>query len=119
MRNTYIDNNDFAETLLAYLKNFSRLPAEEVDASASSGRVTAEAIYAKVCDPTYNASAMDGIAVCSKDTLNATEINPLKVEEKGDTLFYTYGVKTGEKQSFSIQPVSIIILDKTGIIFSF
>ena len=41
-----------------------------------------------------------------------TEINPVKVEEKGDTLFYHYGVKTGEKQSFSIQPLSIIILDK-------
>ena len=42
----------------------------------------------------------------------ATEINPVKVEEKGDSLLYTYDVKTGEKQSFSIQPVSIIILDK-------
>ena len=28
------------------------------------------------------------------------------------SLFYTYEVKTGEKQTFSIQPVSIIILDK-------
>ena len=42
----------------------------------------------------------------------ATEINPVKVEEKGDLLLYTYEVNTGEKQSFSIQPVSIIILDK-------
>ena len=42
----------------------------------------------------------------------ATEINPVKVEEKGDSLLYTYDVKTGEKQSFTIQPVSIIILDK-------
>ena len=41
-----------------------------------------------------------------------TEINPVKVEEKGDSLLYTYDVKTGEKQSFSIQPISIIILDK-------
>ena len=41
-----------------------------------------------------------------------TEINPVKVEEKGDSLFYSYEVKTGEKQSFSIQPISIIILDK-------
>ncbi len=41
-----------------------------------------------------------------------TEINPVKVEEKGDTLFYHYDVKTGEKQSFNIQPLSIIILDK-------
>ena len=42
----------------------------------------------------------------------ATEINPVKVEEKGDSLLYTYDVKTGEKQSFRIQPVSIIVLDK-------
>ena len=42
----------------------------------------------------------------------ATEIDPVKVEEKGDSLLYTYEVKTGEKQTFSIQPVSIIILDK-------
>ena len=41
-----------------------------------------------------------------------TEINPVKVEVKSDSLFYTYEVKTGEKQTYSIQPVSIIILDK-------
>ena len=42
----------------------------------------------------------------------AMEITPVKLEAKGDSLFYTYDVKTGEKQSFTIQPVSIIILDK-------
>ena len=42
----------------------------------------------------------------------ATEINPVKVEEKGDSLLYSYDVKIGEKQSFRIQPVSIIVLDK-------
>ena len=41
-----------------------------------------------------------------------TEINPVKVEDKGDSLFYSYEVKTGEKQSFSIQPISIIAIDK-------
>ena len=41
-----------------------------------------------------------------------TEIVPKKVTEKGDTLFYDYDVKVGQKQSFSIQPVSIIILDR-------
>lgn len=41
-----------------------------------------------------------------------TEIHPLKVVARGDSLFYSYEVRTGEKQSFSIQPVSIIILDK-------
>ena len=41
-----------------------------------------------------------------------TEINPVKVEENGDSLLYSYEIKKGEKQSYSIQPVSIIILDK-------
>ena len=77
MRNTYIENNDFATTLDGYLARFSRLPAEEIEAAYSTGRVTAKAIYAKVCDPTYNAAAMDGIAVKSTDTLSATEINPV------------------------------------------
>ena len=41
-----------------------------------------------------------------------TEITPVKVEAKGDSLFYTYEVKTGEKQSYSIQPISLIVLNK-------
>ena len=40
------------------------------------------------------------------------EINPLKVETKGDTLFYSYDINVGKKQSYFTQPVSIIIIDK-------
>ena len=52
------------------------------------------------------------LAIVLPVTDTATEINPVKVEAKSDSLFYTYEVKAGEKQSYSIQPVSIIILDK-------
>ena len=52
------------------------------------------------------------LAIVLPMTDMATEINPVKLEAKGDSLFYTYDVKIGEKQSFSIQPVSIIILDR-------
>ena len=52
------------------------------------------------------------VAIVLPITDFATEINPVKVEEKGDSLLCTYEIKIGEKQSFSIQPVSIIILDK-------
>ena len=41
-----------------------------------------------------------------------TELTPVKVMEKDDTLFYTCEVKRGEKLSFSMQPLSIIVLDK-------
>jgi hypothetical protein len=52
------------------------------------------------------------LAVVLPVTDSETEINPMKVEATSDSLFYTYQVKVGEKQSFSIQPISIIILDK-------
>jgi hypothetical protein len=42
----------------------------------------------------------------------ATEITPDRFEEKGDTLLYFFDAKVGEAQSYSIQPISLIILDK-------
>jgi ABC-type uncharacterized transport system substrate-binding protein len=42
----------------------------------------------------------------------STEINPVKLEEKGNSLLYSYKVKKGEKQTFNMQPVSIIVIDK-------
>ncbi len=52
------------------------------------------------------------LAIVLPVTEFSTEINPEKVVEKGDSLLYHFEVKTGEKQTFSIQPISIIILDK-------
>ena len=52
------------------------------------------------------------LAVVLPVTDYATEINPVKVTEKGDSLLYDFEVKKGEKQTYSIQPVSIIVLDK-------
>ena len=44
-------------------------------------------------------------------TETETEILPQRVEVKGDTLFYTYEVQTGEPLTYSIRPMSVIILD--------
>ena len=52
------------------------------------------------------------LAIVLPQTDMATEISPVKLEEQGDSLLYTYEIKTGEKLSFTIQPVSIIIIDK-------
>ncbi len=52
------------------------------------------------------------LAIVLPVTEFSTEINPEKVVEKGDSLLYYFEVKKGEKQTFSIQPISIIILDK-------
>ena len=55
----------------------------------SCGRVTAEAVYAHICAPQYNASAMDGVAVCARDTFGATETTPVTLHPEQFTVLDT------------------------------
>ena len=52
------------------------------------------------------------LAIVLPVTNLATEITPDRLDEKGDTLFYFYDAKIGEAQTYSTQPISLIILDK-------
>lgn len=81
MRNVYIENNSLKETLDNYIINIKPIGTESINTIDAVGRVCSKAIFANVCDPTYNASAMDGIAVCSADTINASELKPLVLKE--------------------------------------
>ena len=81
MRNVYIENNSLKETLDNYIINIKPIGTEFINTIDAVGRVCSKAIFAEVCDPTYNASAMDGIAVCSSDTINASELKPLVLKE--------------------------------------
>lgn len=63
------------------------MPGEEVPLPEALGRVTAEPIWAAISSPHYHASAMDGYAVRARDTLGASETNPvalLVVESDAD-----------------------------------
>ena len=51
------------------------------------------------------------LAVVLPVTNHATVIIPHRLEEKGDTLFCFYDAKVGEVQPYSMQPISLIILD--------
>ena len=62
------------------------LPVEE-----SLARVTSEAVYAKRSSLHYTAAAMDGIAVHSGDTENASENNPIMLTYKKDFLYVNTG----------------------------
>lgn len=55
----------------------------------SCGRVTAEAVYAHICAPHYTASAMDGVAVCARDTFGATETTPVTLHPEQLTVLDT------------------------------
>lgn len=81
MRDIYIENKDLDKALEEYLAYVNTMESEEISSIDSVGRITSKAIYANVCDPVYNASAMDGIAVYSEDTLSASELNPLVLKK--------------------------------------
>ncbi len=54
------------------------LDAETIPLAEANGRVTAEAVWARLSSPHYHASAMDGYAVRAADTVGATETSPLR-----------------------------------------
>ncbi len=81
MKHNYLDNKPLSEAREGFLsflaeKGFT-YKTETVSSASAFGRVTACAVYAKICSPHYNASSMDGIAVSSQGTASATEREPV------------------------------------------
>ena len=57
----------------------TRLSSERVALADALGRVTAEPVWATRSSPSFDASAMDGIAVRAADTVGASETSPVRV----------------------------------------
>ena len=83
MKHNYLDNiplNEAKEKFYCLFGEWSALvKSETVNTCDASGRVTQNALYAKICSPHYNASAMDGISVKAKDTYGASENTPVEL----------------------------------------
>lgn len=96
-RNIYIGNMDVDEAKKQYYDKINpKFDFEEIDVLKSQGRVTYEAVYAKISSPHYNAAAMDGILVRSKDTEGATEVNPKVLKENEDFIYINTGNPVAE-----------------------
>ncbi len=52
---------------------------ETIPVPDSGGRITAGAVYARICAPHYPACAMDGIAVTAADTFGASDTTPVSL----------------------------------------
>lgn len=84
-RDVYISNMPLAEAkkkwraALQQQGFFSRHPREEISVDHSLGRITAEAVFARRSSPSYNAAAMDGIAVHFLHLSGASEANPVRL----------------------------------------
>ena len=93
MKHNYLNNTPLPQAREEYLSHLKergfRYREEAVPSAASHGRVLSEAVYAKICSPHYNASAMDGIAVKASDTYGAGESNPVILSREQYTVVDT------------------------------
>ena len=64
---------DYLEVLI---KNGMEHKSEVISVMDAAGRITAGPVYARICAPHYNASAMDGIALEARLTFGASETGP-------------------------------------------
>lgn len=81
----YLTNIPLDEALAEYMvvleeRGLFLRRSETVPVKLADGRLTASAVYAKICAPHYNACAMDGIAVSAKNTFGASVTTPVRLQ---------------------------------------
>ena len=84
-REVYLEGTPLAEALEKWLEKIESegagrpLSGETIRVKDSLGRITAEAVIAKISSPFYHSSAMDGYAVRFAETFGASETNPKRL----------------------------------------
>jgi putative molybdopterin biosynthesis protein len=82
----YLSNTPLAEAIRTYDEALRAaningpLPGERIPVSDALGRVTSEAVIAKISSPFYHSAAMDGFAVKFTDTFGAAETRPKRLK---------------------------------------
>jgi putative molybdopterin biosynthesis protein len=84
-RNIYVSNKPLAEAHRIWRQAlidhhfYNRIRIEPVNVDNSLGRLTAVPIFAGTSSPSYNAAAMDGIAVRFEDLAGASDASPVRL----------------------------------------
>ncbi|GFO68668.1 molybdopterin biosynthesis protein [Geomonas limicola] len=84
-KNFYLENIPLDEAWRRFITAleggglWSELPGEDVPLEEALGRVTAQPVWAALSSPGYHASAMDGFAVRSVETIGAAETSPKRI----------------------------------------
>ena len=96
-RRYYLEDLPLEEAVRRFgtaLEEASALELTESEAVAldeANGRVTAEAVWARRSTPHYDAAAMDGIAVRSRETVGASETSPVVLRVGGQAVWVDTG----------------------------
>lgn len=119
-RNIYLNTVSFEEAKEILKKRFySRYSSEfeVVSIFDALGRKTFEPHFARVSNPNYNASAMDGIMVSSEKTMLASERNPVKLIREKDFKYVDTGdvIEKEFNSVIMIEDVSVLSDDEVII----
>src|SRR5512139_2696803 len=93
----YLNNEPLADAIQKYndaLRSANiggPLPGESIAVYDSLGRVTSEAVIAKISSPFYHSAAMDGVAVRFIDTFGASETRPKRLRVPDQAVFIDTG----------------------------
>lgn len=86
-RNIYLSNTPLSEAKKLWNDAlwqhgfYSHNTVERIDVDRSLGRITAEPVFARRSSPSYNAAAMDGVAVNFADLSGASESAPIHLRD--------------------------------------
>lgn len=106
----YLDNQPLAEAIRKYndalkaAKISGPLPGECVAAGDSLGRVTSEAVIARISSPFYHSAAMDGYAVRFIGTFGSSETKPKRLKIPSQAV----GIDTGDPMPDGFDAVIMI-----------
>ena len=115
-RDIYLASVPLYEALSEWLKKLDSegvlrpLSGEKIETIGSLGRVTAEAVSAKISSPFYHSSAMDGYAVRFAETFGASERNQKRLKTGEQTVYVDTGdpMPDGFNAVIMIEDVNII-----------
>jgi len=106
----YLSNTPLAEAIKTYDEALRAaningpLPGERIPVSDALGRVTSEAVIAKISSPFYHSAAMDGYAVRFIDTFGAAETRPKRLTSPAQAI----AVDTGDPMPDGFDAVIMI-----------
>jgi putative molybdopterin biosynthesis protein len=103
------------ERLLA--GNIRPLDGEPVKGQDALGRVTAEAVTARLSSPFYHSSAMDGYAVRFIDTFGASETSPRRLRIGEEAVYVDTGdpLPDGFNAVIMIEDVNMVKCEESGV----
>jgi putative molybdopterin biosynthesis protein len=121
-RDIYLESTPLDEALRKWLHELdsgrvlSHLPGEKIPVTDSLGRVTAEAVTAKISSPFYHSSAMDGYAVRFAETFGASERTPKRLAIGGQAVYVDTGdpMPDGFNAVIMIEDINVVKGESTG-----